>query len=286
MVWFIFALLGAFFDATSNALTKKILKDVNPYVLGSGVFLTGSIILLIVSLVIGIPTIGPGFYFAVLATVFLNIISIIIFYKALMITDLSLAIPMLAFTPVFLIFTSFIMLGESPTVFGLIGILLVVIGYYVLNLDRKKGWSASFKGLLKNKGMVLMLIVAFLFSISSNFDKLVVTNSDAFFGSAIDGLLMGIFFLVFSVIKKQKIIAVYKKNLFSFVLLAGLAGLTTVLINFAYLTQIVPYVNSLKRVSILFTIFYGGLMFKEKDMIKRSIGALIMLLGVILIIIL
>ncbi len=286
MVWFIFALLGAFFDATCNALTKKMLKDVNPYVLGSGVFLSGSVILLIVSLIKGIPTIGSGFYFALLATVILNIISVIIYYKALIITDLSLAIPMLAFTPVFLLFTSFIMLGEFPTIFGLIGILLIVIGSYVLNLDRKKGLLASFKGLLKNKGIMLMLLVAFLFSISSNYDKLVLKNSDAFFGSAIDGLLMGIFFIVLSLIKKQKIIFTYKKNFFSFILLAGLIGLSTVLVNFALLMQIVPYVNSLKRVSILFSVFYGGLMFKEKDMVKRFVGAFIMLIGVVLIIVL
>jgi uncharacterized membrane protein len=286
MVWFIFALLAAFLDATYYALTKKILKDVNPYVLGSGTFLTGSVILLIISLVIGIPKIGSGFYFAVLATVLLNIISVIIYYKALTITDLSLAIPMLAFTPIFLIFTSSIMLGEFPTVFGIIGILLIVIGSYVLNLGRKKGLLEPFKGFLKNKGMMLMLLVAFLFSIASNYDKLVLKNSDSFFGSAIAGLLMGIFFLVLSLIKKQKIIVAYKKNFFSFILLTGLTAVGTVLINFALLEQIVPYVNALKRISILFSVLYGGLMFKEKDMKKRLVGALIMLAGVVLIIVL
>ena len=174
MVWFIFAILGALLSATYYASTKRLLRDINQYVLATGAFLSCFLILFLTSIIKGLPEIGPAFYVSVLITVMINIIGVILCYKALKITDLSLAMPMIAFTPLFLILTSFIFLKEAPTVFGAAGISLVVIGSYVLNLNKNKThFLDPFKEILRNKGVFYILIIAFLFSISVNFDKLV-----------------------------------------------------------------------------------------------------------------
>jgi drug/metabolite transporter (DMT)-like permease len=286
MVWFIFALLGAIFDATYYAFVKKALKSMNPYVLASGVFLFEGIVLLIISLIRGIPAIGSWFYLAVIITTVINIIATILYYKAFSITDLSLAVPMLAFTPIFLVFTSFFILRESTSFFGLLGILLVVIGSYILNSSREKGFLAPFKQFFRNKGVVLMLIVAVMFSISVNFDKLAVTNSDPIFGIGVVSILLGLFFLFFSISKKCEIKSSFRKN-FSLLALMGtmLVG-AAIFVNLAYTMQNVSYVIAIKRLSIVFSVVYGGLMFREKDMLRRVLGAAIMLLGVVFIIIL
>ena len=137
MIWFILTILGALFDAAYYASIKKFLKDIDQYVLVSGTFLCSFIIMLAISLLNGIPVIGPGFYPSVLATWVLNIIAVTLYLKALKITDLSLSVPIMSFTPLFLIFTSFFLLGEFPTVFGLLGIFLIVIGSYILNITKK-----------------------------------------------------------------------------------------------------------------------------------------------------
>ncbi len=46
---------------------------------------------------------------------------------------------------------------------------------------------------------------------------------------------------------------------------------------------LVPYVISLKRVAGLFSVIYGGFMFKEEHIKERLIGTIIMILGVVLI---
>ncbi len=53
-------------------------------------------------------------------------------------------------------------------------------------------------------------------------------------------------------------------------------------INTALLLQIVPYVVAVKRVSLFFTILFGALFFRERHVINKSVGAMIMLLGVVL----
>jgi len=285
MIWFIFAILGAFFDATYYALIKKILQNINQYVLSAGVFLTSSIILFIISIFRGFPEIGSAFYSSVLATGVLNVIAAVLYFKALKITDLSLAIPMISFTPVFLILTSFLLLKELPTMFGIVGIFLIVVGSYVLNTTKNiTKLFEPIKSIMNNRGTLYMLIVAFLFSISSNYDKLVVQNSDPIFSSATVFLFLGISFLIISWITAKNELHNSKKYISKFLLIGLVLSLVAITINIAFTMQIVPYVISLKRLSILFSVIYGIFLFKENNILRRSIGATIMAGGVILII--
>ena len=220
-------------------------------------------------------------------TVILNIIAATLYFKALRITDLSLSMPMIAFTPLFLILTSFILLRELPTIFGVAGIFSIVIGSYILYLNKEKShFLDPFKEIFRNKGIFYMLIVAFLFSISVNFDKLVVLNSDPIFGSSMIDLLLGLSFLGISSVKIRDTKTVYRRNLLKFFLLGVILALVAITINIAFTMQIASYVISLKRLSILFSVFYGGLIFKERNIPKRMLAALIMLAGAILIILL
>jgi len=183
MVWYVFAILGAIFDSTFYMLSKQLLKTIDQYVLASGVFLSSFIVLLLISIYRGIPEIGAAFYQSVFVTGILNVVAAVLYFKALKMTDLSLSIPMISFTPIFLVFTSFFLLNEFPTAFGIVGILLIVVGSYILNtIKNSKHLLDPFKEMFRNRAILYMLIVAFLFSISANFDKIVVKISDPYFG--------------------------------------------------------------------------------------------------------
>ena len=284
-MWFVFAILGALFDALHFALVKRFLKEINQFVLACVSFFIVSVILFVISIIKGIPEISPSFYIAVLATVVLNILITIFYYRALKITDLSLAVPMSSFTPVFLIVTSFIILREFPSNFGIIGIILIVFGSYILNMKGSdKKFLDPIKNILTNKGVLMVLIIAFLASISTNFDKLVVTNSDAVFGSAVAYLLLAVSFFIISIYKKYEIRNIVRNNLYKFFVVGLPIVFVVIFINLAYTMQIVSYVISLKRLSIIFSVLFGVLFFKEKNILRRSIGALIMLAGAIIII--
>jgi drug/metabolite transporter (DMT)-like permease len=230
-----------------------------------------------------LPSIGPDFYPSVIATATLNLFAALLYFKALKLTDLSLSIPMISFTPLFLIFTSYIQLGESPTFYGLVGIVFIVSGSYVLNTAvDSPGLLDPFKKMMSEKGIYYILIVAFLFSLSSNFDKLVVINSDPLFGSSFVYFLLGSSFL-FLALAKNIDLSSLKENLAKTLLIGLILSLMAVSINSALKLQIVPYVISLKRLNILFSVAYGALLFKEKEINRRSAGALIMVVGFFLI---
>lgn len=285
MVWYIFAIGGAFFDATFYAAVKKGLKNIDQYVLASGVFLLSAMMLLLISFVNGLPELGPAFYSAVTASAVLNLIAAVLYFRALKITDLSLAVPMISFTPVFLILTSFLMLGEFPTAFGILGIFLIVAGSYTKNIKENiKHPLEPFREIFRNKGVFYMLVVAFIFSLTSNFDKVVVLNSDPIFASSLVHLFLGLSFMVLASVNGGKIRTNFRKNIRNFFPIGVVTVFSALTLNTALTMEIVPYVISLKRLSILFAVLYGGLAFKEKNMMKRTIAALLMLIGVFLII--
>ncbi|MBI4716000.1 MAG: EamA family transporter [Nitrospirae bacterium] len=284
MTWWFFAVTGALLTAVYYILIKRYLRDVDLHVLAGGVFLTTAMVLAVFSLIRGVPEIGPGFWPAAAVTVSLNIVAALLYFKALRMTDLSLSVPMLSFTPVFLIGTSLLILGEAPSSAGITGIFLIGAGSYVLNTGSRAGLLDPFRSILRNRGVLAMLGVAFLFSISSNFDKRVVLASDPFFGSAVVFLALGIFFLAEAWRRTPDLAAVCREHWRRFLLAGGAQALAAVAVNIAFTLQIVPYVISLKRLSIFFTVLFGGLFLREPEVVRRGIGAAIMLAGMILIV--
>jgi drug/metabolite transporter (DMT)-like permease len=297
MPWFTFALAGALCQALYGLSVKVLLRTIRPYPLAGFSFLSASLVLFLVSLLIGIPTLGPGLLPAVAVTVGINILATVLFYRALATTDLSLCMPMLAFTPVFLILTSFLILGELPSPAGALGILLVTAGAYLLNLEYRDGrpctLKAPFQTLATNRGVQTMLLVAFLYSISVNYDKRVVEASDPIFGSAIVLFLLGIAFLSLAAWSGTRVRASGSmpegspchsfKPSFIVPALGLILALEAITINLAYTMAIVPYVITVKRLAIFFSVLFGGLLLAERQLAGRMIGAGVMIAGAVVI---
>jgi drug/metabolite transporter (DMT)-like permease len=214
---------------------------------------------------------------------------------------------MLSFTPVFLIGTSYIILHEVPSFFGFLGICIIVSGSYVLNISAGHEHVLDpIQSMVRNRASWYMLVVAFLFAVSINFDKIVLLNSDPFFGMALTVLSIGIAFLFISAYsfmvkrnqntdlapnpskKEEKqetpTFAVPQKQFVILTLLIGLfVAIEAASINVAYTLQIVPYVIAIKRLSIIFMVLYGTIVLAEGDITKRVMGATIMVLGAMII---
>ncbi|MCQ1538107.1 EamA family transporter [Methanocalculus taiwanensis] len=287
MFWFLFALGGAVSQAAYAGMVKRLLTEKQIYPLAGYSFLSASFFLFAIVLFVGIPVTGAGLAPAVLGTVFINIIATILLYRALTRSDLSLCVPMLAFTPVFLLVTSFLILGEVPQPAGAIGMVLVAAGAYILHLDPVERGPAAlatpFRRLFSDRGVQSMLGVAFLFSISVNFDKQVVENSDPFFGSVLVFLLLALAFLSLSALdrrrRKDAVPATPLRLLLAYPAVGFVLVWEIVLINLAYTMAIVPYVISVKRLAIVFSVLFGLLIFHEEFSWGRILGAIIMVAG-------
>lgn len=282
MLWLILAFGAALFNSLSDIFRKKSVH-VAPPVLVAWAWPTFGLIFLLPVLFFGVPELDRYFWIALVVSGSINTVAFSLYVKALQDTDLSLALPLLTFTPLFLLITSPLILGEIPHVLGLFGVLLIVIGSYVLSIrELKYGYFAPFAALLKRKGSRYMLLVAFLWSISLNFDKMGVQHSSPlFWGLAITVFL--VFTLTLLVLRSDVSFKQSKPCLHLFFFMGLFYALTMFVQNYALTLVLVSYVISIKRLSVLFGVLWGKLIFHEVGFRERLLGAVIMLAGAVLI---
>jgi drug/metabolite transporter (DMT)-like permease len=183
-----------------------------------------------------------------------------------------------------MLITSPLILRESPGMTGKVGILLIVLGAYLLNVQKEgEGFLNPFKALFEERGPVLMMVVAFIWSITANVDKIGVLNSSPTFYSitVMGGVTIGLSIVMH--FKSEGYPSQIKDNWrallpIGFFLAVGITSQMT-----AIKLTLAPFVISIKRTSIFFGSIYGFIFFKESKVKERLTGAFIMVLGVLLI---
>jgi len=284
MLWSILSFITALSESTKDTISKFGLRNINEYVLAWALRIVSSIILIFPLFFVTIPTIDTVFIYSVIIDALFLTVTSVIYLKAIKISPLSVAIPMLTFTPLFLLITSPLIVGEMPGTKGIFGIFLIVLGAYLLNLTEKsKGLLSPFKALVKEKGPVLMLVVAIIWSITANIDKIAVEHSNPFFYAFVNNAVVSLFLTPIVFIKAKKDVNNFPKNLKYIIPIGFLGALTYVTQYLAIMLTIVPYVISIKRLSAIFSAIYGFILFKEGHVKERLLGVIIMIIGVLFI---
>ena len=170
-MWVIFAVLNPIFDSLKGVFSKKASKQVDPLLVS---WFNNLIPLLVFSPFLFFIDLKFNYQFfeALIISGLINITSTILYHRALFKGDISIVIPILSLTPLFLLFLSPLIVGEFPDSWGLIGTILIVAGSYLLNINiKKQNIFSPFKSLVKDQGTRYMLIVGFIWAISANYDK-------------------------------------------------------------------------------------------------------------------
>lgn len=295
LLWFLLALGSAVTNSGVQA-TQKLAVSISRYSKLSIAWISaaaGSLILFSVSyFFVGLPEIDSRFWIAVLVTGVLNAIAFPIMLKAYELGEFSSVYSMILLTPVFLLFTSIIFLGEIPSLIGVAGVILTVAGLWVTTrINHKHVAVPNFA-----TGNLLGVLVAFIWSITVNFDKLAALYSDRFFSAAAGLAIVSVGNIIFLMVKYRKLLlktAPSENNQTSggFLLpgivivlaLGALMSFSNVVHNSALLAGSAPYTIAIKRMGVLFGIFWGWLFFHEKDIAKKIFGAAIAIGGVVMI---
>lgn len=295
-MWLFLASLTAFFEACKDATGKQSLKTLDEYSVLFGFMAVGVAMLCpVIWLSGGIPTLQPNFWWALLIGGSLNILAFTLYVRALKIADMSLTVPLVTLTPLFLLATSPLIVQEWPTWADGIGVVLLVIGSYALNLQTPAvapllpstppslpaNVFSPLLAMANNPGSRLMLCVAFIWSITSNFDKIGVINSSPLFWA----------FSLFTVIAAGMIPFVFRRGrglnplIAQWQLMGVTGGFNAIAVTFQMLALTmapVAQVIAVKRMSALLSVLFGHFFFGEKGLRSRLIGAAIMVGGVVI----
>lgn len=286
-MWVIFALISAFTLATSDALTKKALKDSNEYLAAWFRLFFSLPLLLAILFFIPAPQLDKEFFSAFFIALPVEIITIILYIKALKVSPLSLTLPFLALTPVFLIFISYFIVGEKVSFWGGTGIFLIAAGSYILNISEvKKGILEPFKAVTKEKGSVFMICVALLYSFTASFGKKAIEHSSPLFFAVT-------YFIALTVLFAPIAFWMARSDLKNFIRGKQFRGLFLPGIFYAVMASShmlamkltkVAYMISVKRLSLIIGITYGYFLFKEENIRERLLGAILMFIGFVMVV--
>ena len=284
-MWILYALLTAVLLATSDALTKRALASRNEYFVAWARLLFSLPVLAVSLMCIEIPHLNTTFWTATLIALPFEIVAIILYTKALKVSPISLTMPFLALTPLFIVLVSYFMLGEKVSVSGGIGIFLIALGSYTLNIHKARhSLLEPVKAVFREKGSLMMIGVALIFSVTSSLGKLAITNSSPVFFGSFYFILLTMVFTPIALSKNKGLFKITRKDIGPLAAI-GITYSMMILCHMLAMSMVnVAYMISVKRTSLLFSILYGHVLFKEEKIAEKAVGGIIMFAGFLLIV--
>jgi drug/metabolite transporter (DMT)-like permease len=283
-MWILFSFLTAACEALKDGLCKKSLMNLDFFTISWAWKVFSLPFILPLIFFTPIPEYLSGdFWIALLVGGGLNILATLLYVRAISLSDLSITLPLLSFTPVFLLITSPVMVGDIPNLSGYAGVFLIFAGSYLLGVKDRSTIISPFKAIVKEPGARLMLLVALIWSVAANMDKIGVMATSPFFWAVCVQSFISLGLTIVLFFKRSALRGRAGGNLKILILIGFFTGAGFVFQMTAIQTGLVPYVIAIKRISIIMGVLIGGLYFMEKDLKTRITAAAVMLAGVFLI---
>lgn len=209
----------------------------------------------------------------------------LMYMRAIRDYPLAITVPYLAFTPVLVVVTGWLVLGEKVSNHGLFGILLVVAGSWLLNFEHRARLTlhtllAPFKAIVINPGARLMLATAAIYAVTSVGGKAAMQwIPPAQFGAFYFAVL-GWITLALAAITHPQALRVGRFGIGPLLVVSGFMAVMVVT-HFMALAQVeAAYMIAVKRTSLLFGVLYGAMLFGERHLGRHLIAGVLMVAGV------
>lgn len=283
-MWVLLALAAALFQVLRNTAMKRLGHALDEYINVWGRFTFLLPFALAMALIKGLPPIQPGFVLACLAFGVCQNLATLALSKALKLAAFSLVTALWKVSLLILLVMGYLTLKETPTLPGVLGVLLSTAGVYMLNVSRARisPWE-PLRVLFTDAGLRYTLLAAFFYAPSVLTIKEAILLSDAYTATFAGYVAASLMVTPLVLVTSRRHFGQVHRHWKDFVALGLFAALTTVSQGIAYTLTLSSYVEALKQVEILFAMAIGTLAFGEKQKVREiAPGGLVMLAGMVL----
>lgn len=259
-------------NSMSNVFQKKLsLEDENPVVVNFINYFILCIFSIPLIFLANIPITNINFIIYALLGGLTGAICNCFMVLALKRGELSVLGPINSYKAIIGLIFGMIILHEFPNIFGLIGIALIIIGSYFI-LETPKAFL---------KKDIQYRIYALIFSaIEAVFIKKVIILSSITTSFITSSFLGAIFsFIIMSIFSGKNFKIPSRKHTIIYILTAICFGLMTFTTAYVFRYMNVGYALSLFQLSIIINVILGYKLFNEKNLLKKLLGSLIILIG-------
>lgn len=199
------------------------------------------------------------------------------YFRALQIGDVNKVTTIDKSSTILTMLMAFILLGEEITLIKCLAMILIGVGTYLM-ITKKENVVVNNKN---NTWLIYALGSAIFASLTSILGKIGIEGVDSTLGTAIRTIVVLIMaWIVVFVTKKQNTIKDIDKNSWIFLVLSGLAtGGSWLCYYKALQTGPASVVVPIDKLSILVTIAFSYIIFKEKLNKKSTLGLLLIIIG-------
>lgn len=280
-MWLIMAILSAFFAGITSILAKCGIKKTDSDVVTAlrtvVVLLFSWIMVFVVDSAGTITEInGKSLVFLILSGLATGA-SWICYFKALSMGDVNKVVPIDKSSTILSVLAAIILFGEIQNLaVELIGTVILAIGIFLM-IEKKQG-----EGICKERGWMIYAVFSAIFAaLTSILAKIGITGVESNLGTAIRTSVVLVMAWIIVVMKKKQaqIKEVNKKEL-AYIFFSGIAtGASWLCYYYAIQNGIVSVVVPIDKLSIIVTVIFSYLVFKEKLSKKAFVGLLLMVLG-------
>jgi drug/metabolite transporter (DMT)-like permease len=274
-------------NSISNVFQKQLTPRQNPFFINLVSYGILSVISLFLIYDFPIHYVSNSFWLYSLIGGMMGAIGNGFIIKALESGQLSVLGPINAYKSIVGMIFAFILIGELPNVWGLIGVLFIIFGSYLVldNGNEKFSWK-----IFKQPAIQYRIAALFLTGIQAVTDKQVILLSNlkyAFAGWCVFGFIFSVPLFIFSGLTiKSQMKLLTGSMLIKYFFLAASIGVMVLCTNYVFKNMQVGIALALFQISILVNVFFGHHFFNELGLVKKLIGASIMVAGSIFIILL
>lgn len=287
MDYIVLALIAAIFFGISEIIKKKVLKKETAYE-----YLT---LLYIFCFLIILPfyknlslNLSPLILLMIFVRSFLFVIAVIFITKALKHLPISTVSPLSSIGPIFAVILGFLILNERIGIIQITGIIIIIIGAYILKSDGHiKNYHKPLHDLIKSKYTHYIILYALFASMTSILSKKILIDISSYnllFYHYLFSMIMylGILFFFHDGINDIK--EGWKLGGHKILLIAILGTIASYVsfLSFASINSKVMIIVPILQMSILINVIGGGKFFHEKYLKTKIMGSVIIIIGILL----
>lgn len=292
MTWLTLALL-AMFAKTGQNFTEKHNQGIH------GSLLTSFLVIAFATLVITpyvfltkqIPEVTFGFWIGVVGSASLYVLVKPLRVFAIGQGDISEIVPLVSFSSLFSLFYAWMLLGEVPSAWGIVGVMLVASGGYLMNIERANFTVRTLlnpiKKVFSHKAQAYLFISLVLGALLGVFDKYAINNtfprSPQFVYMTENFLILPVFAVAVAVRRKQAFFLKNIKNWKAIFLMGTFASVSEALTFSAMSVGNIGYVSAIKNLSAILVVLGGVYYLKESKLKQKLISTIVMASGAFLI---
>lgn len=232
----------------------------------------------------GVPVVAPGFFTLAGVIVLLNTGAHLAATAALKASEASLIAPLLAVSPAITLLLGVLWPGACPSVSGALGVLGIISGAYLLQLETWQAWQHPWQALRRERGPQLALVAAGLWGLTPLIEQQAIQHTLPVNPPFVPLVTtIGISLLLFPIIVRSpnRLIDQVRRAGAGLMLVGVISGIAPVLGFSALQLGLAGYVTALFALRTAFIVLWSVLLLQERPRRWRWVGVALLVIGAI-----